>query len=388
MAGSIARPLRHRQPEHGVRQSQQLCPLSPWSLISDQLSSSCDSGCEAHNRKPSGRPGVAALAVVLLHSALAGRDFGGPFLGFDIFKHGYLGVDFFFVLSGFIIYHSTVGRGRTPTEYATARFRRVYLPYWPVGIAVALIYVTFPSVRHGTGEWSWLATLTLAPTDVHPALSVAWTLQHEVTFYVIFGLLYFARLLPLGLAVWALGIISYGRHLPFNIVNLEFLFGIAAVVLYREERASRLLLLLVPVFVGIWIFLGADADHRVWMGAAFACIVAPLAQIERKGLRVPPSLVALGAASYSLYLVHVPLVSMTARVVGGSWALFAASVVVSIIAGFAYHFVIEERAITKRSNPEVFAGSGAVTSVAGVRLLNRQKAKTGTATSSGHGERK
>lgn len=173
--------------------------------------------------------GIAALSVVLFHSALAGHDFGGPFLAFDIFQYGYLGVDFFFVLSGFIIYHSTVGRGRTLREYATARFRRVYLPYWPIGIAVALMYVTLPSLRHGSFPWGWPATLFLAPTDVRPALSVAWTLQHEVTFYVIFGLLYFARLLPVGLAAWALGMIFHGRHVPFDIVNLEFLFGIAAV---------------------------------------------------------------------------------------------------------------------------------------------------------------
>ena len=66
--------------------------------------------------------GLAALAVVMLHSSVAARDFGGVHTA--PLEYGYLGVDFFFVLSGFIIFHSTAGRDRTIKQYATARFRQ------------------------------------------------------------------------------------------------------------------------------------------------------------------------------------------------------------------------------------------------------------------------
>jgi len=302
--------------------------------------------------------GLAALAVVLHHAGLAGHDFGGPFVGYDLFLPGYLGVDYFFVLSGFIIYHSTVGVGRTPADYLSARFRRVYLPYWPVGLTIALLYVLLPTLSQRTTGWSWLPTLTLAPVDASPALSVAWTLKHEILFYGIFGLFYFARLLPLGLAAWAVAIIAYGQHLPFAAVNLEFFFGIAAVILYRTKRAHPALFLLAPIFVAIWVISGADPQHRVWMGAAFACVVAPLAQIESRGLSVPAPLVLLGAISYSLYLVHEPVISVTARLLPGSWPIFFGSVVAAILAGFAYHFAIEARVIKRRANPEVFTELG------------------------------
>ena len=86
-----------------------------------------------------GGRGLAALGVVLHHAGLAAGAFAGPFLGQSLLNLGYLGVDFFFVLSGFIIYHSTADRGRSLGQYSVARFRRVYLPYWPDGVGMALL---------------------------------------------------------------------------------------------------------------------------------------------------------------------------------------------------------------------------------------------------------
>src|SRR5215213_8938349 len=119
--------------------------------------------------------GLAALAVVLHHADHAGSSFGKEHIYSPLLHLGYLGVDFFFVLSGFIIFHSTVGRGRSAADYAWARFRRVYLPYWPIGLAIGLLYVLFPAMSASERSWAWLPTLTLLPVSSMPALSVAWT---------------------------------------------------------------------------------------------------------------------------------------------------------------------------------------------------------------------
>jgi exopolysaccharide production protein ExoZ len=286
--------------------------------------------------------GLAALAVVIHHSAQASREFGQ--LSVRPLEFGYLGVDFFFVLSGFIIYHSTVGRNRSPREYMLARFRRVYLPYWPVGIIVAGLYLLKPTIH----QWAWLPTLTLFPVDSAPALTVAWTLQHEILFYVVFGLFCFADLLPLGLAIWGIAIIVGVPHLAFEPINLEFLFGIVACLLYRSGRAYSVLIL-----PGIALgSLFAIYPDRLLVGAMFALLIAPIAQLEaQERIRVPRFLIILGAASYSLYLVHYPLVAAAAHL--GAPVLLI-GILVSVAAGLAYHFGVERHVIKAKWNPEVF----------------------------------
>jgi peptidoglycan/LPS O-acetylase OafA/YrhL len=318
--------------------------------------------CSAMNKPPTdtiaslqaGR-GVAALAVVLLHSALAARNFGGPFPAFALLSHGYIGVDYFFVLSGFIIYHSTIDRRRGLARYFSARFKRVYLPYWPVGIAIGLVYLMQPAMVGAHRDWSWLSTLTLVPIDRPPALSVAWTLQHEILFYGLFGLFYFSGLLPLGTIAWAICIVAIRKHVLFDPVNLEFLFGMLAAVLYRARQARPALALMAPILFAVWIWAGADETTRVLIGAALACLVAPLAQAERNGIKIPRPLILLGAASYSLYLVHTPIISIVERLLDQSWAILAAGIVSSLITAWLYQTLVEARVVARKTNPEVFA---------------------------------
>ena len=99
---------------------------------------------------------AAAIAVVLHHAAASATAFAGqgPALLTSIFKFGYLGFNFFFVLSGFIIYYSTYGKKSNPRRFATARFTRIFLPYLPIGIALALAYIMFPAPSASDREWS------------------------------------------------------------------------------------------------------------------------------------------------------------------------------------------------------------------------------------------
>jgi exopolysaccharide production protein ExoZ len=192
--------------------------------------------------------------------------------------------------------------------------------------------------------WGWLPTLTLLPVSASPALTVAWTLQHEMLFYVMFALFYFGNLLWLGLAVWALAIVL-GPHgnIPLALINLEFLMGIATAWLYRRGIGHPALLVFALVVVAGWAAVGARRDLSVLIGLACAAVILGLANLERRGrLRVPEWLVILGAASYALYLVHGLVISMVARIMPASWiAILFAGVAASILAGFAYYLLVE-----------------------------------------------
>lgn len=136
---------------------------------------------------------LAAMAVVLHHAVLSVTAFVDvpPLLIQILFEYGYLGVDFFFVLSGFIIHYTMSLSPRPAGKFAFDRLARIMLPYWPVGIGLALAYMLLPSLSDSGRAWGWVSTSTLFPTNLPPALSVAWTLQHELVFYFIYAALYF-----------------------------------------------------------------------------------------------------------------------------------------------------------------------------------------------------
>lgn len=118
--------------------------------------------------------GLAALGVVFHHTAMGTNYFVGkiPVWLNSIFEHGFLGVDFFFVLSGFIIMSSHFDDEKSVAAlktYGIKRFVRIFPPYWPVSIALMLSYFLLPSLSQGaSGDYSLLSSLLLLPDNPPP----------------------------------------------------------------------------------------------------------------------------------------------------------------------------------------------------------------------------
>ncbi len=309
---------------------------------------------------------LAALAVVVLHAKSSTEVFIGapPPAVAAVAEFGYLGVDFFFVLSGFIIFHTSAGRSQRSgwrRSFAVGRLVRIFVPYLPVGLGMALLYSFAPGVGLRDAQWSWLSTVTLLPTGAPPALTVAWTLQHELVFYALaFLFLGWARPLLLA-ALWATAIAGWwlafgGLDRPptqsvaavlLHPINLEFLFGMAAAWMVRNRRFDRPLLLCLvgSAFILLFFAAGATKPLSVIFGLGIAFLVPVLVRIEQAGrISVPRWLQLLGDASYALFLVHNPLISVSSRIVAavaphwlaGICAGLAASVAGSLIFYLAY----------------------------------------------------
>jgi exopolysaccharide production protein ExoZ len=327
-----------------------------------------DTSSEKINSLQAGRA-VAALSVVAHHASMSTADFVGilPHAIGNVLGFGWLGVDFFFVLSGFIIYHTTLTKAagvQGAKSYAKSRITRIFVPFLPISIALMLLYTLLPSLSASSRDWSVLASLSLLPVG-SPALTVAWTLQHEVVFYAIFALGFFTGRLWLVLGMWAAAIVAcalLGLHpavrpvsILLSLINLEFLFGIGCAILsFRRHRHDGWLYPAVAVAsFAVWGMLGFERVLSPIAGLGIAAIIVPVVRLELVGrLRVPGWAVFLGAASYAIYLIHNPLLSIAARVaarlpvLSNVYVATLFGVFATIIAGCLYHLWLEKPAST------------------------------------------
>jgi len=335
--------------------------------------------------------GLAALWVLLYHiNAISIARLGKPW-GDELFREGLLGVDFFFVLSGFIIYHihaRDLGQPEKAPRYLLKRFFRIY-PLLFVVLSVKLFYALVLGAggvpEHKlNAEVIFSSFLLLPVSDTHgglPLIDVAWTLSHEFLFYGLFGMgILLGRRFLLGLfTAWGLLVFSIGGFWPgqaglliqflFNPHNLQFMAGLAVgIVAERNFLSSRSgLCLLAFGLVGLVVGLAAFPAFvqqsalvkRLCWGAVFSLIVAGSVEIERaRPVAVPRWLTLLGDASYSVYLVHSSiqvLLVLTCHAIATDLGLTHFSflslvAILSLLGAIGVHFAIEKplQAITSR----------------------------------------
>lgn len=309
--------------------------------------------------------GLAAFGVLTHHIAVSidrwhGEGFTPPGLGL-----GWVGVDLFFVLSGFIMVWTTqtAGHGFKPAAaFWTRRVLRVYPPYWAAWAMAAALTAVLPGIVTvvSTGFWQ---SLFLWPAEHPPFLQPGWTLVYELWFYLGFGVLMLAprRFLPALLAGWAFGVIATALgvgldtgpvlHVIANPLTLNFLMG-AGVALgltrWRGAPPAWILFGLIG-FGALWLLAGAfyvtETGWNEWTrmlacGPASALLLAGAALLDRQGRLTPPRpLVTLGDWSYALYLTHQPIVYavtlLSAQTFGVGWT----GVGVAVLGGLTLPFL-------------------------------------------------
>ncbi|QFU74769.1 acyltransferase [Halioglobus maricola] len=293
--------------------------------------------------------GLAILLVFLFHAlgvSVGQIDAPVPFW-LSYIAAGSSGVTLFFVLSGFLLslpwLRYASGEGHLPgvRNYYVARVLRI--------VPLYLVAVLFASVV--TGNWAVglrAALFQFVGFDIFPYSVVWWTLTTEVQFYLVLPLLALALLRP-GWTRWVcvfagvawLGAYSYtfvypGGDQPIRSYWLTkslfgrlpaFLIGVLAAWCYLRCRGlgwERQRLAATLIIIGAWLCLGWVLQlslelgkrsewswhlHHSYEALLWAIIVLALllgAPFARRVL-VNRSLAILGKLSYSLYLVHVPI---------------------------------------------------------------------------------
>ena len=331
---------------------------------------------------------IAALLIVFYHASRS--IFENPKywdrvpLG-GVFDFGSSGITFFFVLSGFIIYHAherDLGRPEQVQPYLWKRFRRIYPIYWLVVILVLPIYFTVHSFGYGfeTHPEVIMSSFLLIHLQSQLAvMRVAWTLFHEVLFYALFALaIWRVRVGFVALGLWfaastqaldpALSPALVGFYLSY--LHLLFGFGLAARRLLGKmvvPRPRRLILLSGAII----LVLAADQDYggllsEMWstLGFGVGCTLAlvGVVELERQGrLTTPGWLILLGNASYSIYLVHFFTLSLLAKLAWSSGAMrlpdslvYLAMVAIATASGVLFHLWVERPLLARLPQKLVF----------------------------------
>lgn len=267
--------------------------------------------------------GVAILMVVFYHfttryfDAYNFAETPDTYLNFP----GWLGVDLFFIISGYCI-SLTVEKIHTLSGFWAARFSRLQPAYMACAILTFVTLLLFPmpdgqaSVVQLIGNFLWLNTV---PNLIPPIDGVYWSLIVEMKFYFYFGLFWFIhhnpkRILHFFTALVLLGIITQemGKNLDIpeiaQLINEHilifpysalFLFGIA-LQHFSDIRTREAISYFVLSVVCILI---CDRYEDVLL---YALALLPLSVlfIRLKNRFSFQPLIFIGIMSYSWYLLH------------------------------------------------------------------------------------
>ncbi|WP_042887524.1 acyltransferase family protein [Cupriavidus necator] len=294
--------------------------------------------------------GLAAAFVVVFHSGLALGGPDAPVLGWltdNVIKRGHVGVDVFFVISGFIIAWVAVLARPTPERPLSFLIRRGFRlapPYWTMSAIHALLLNPVTPAAFAA-SLAFLPTSTAqAPYYGYPALYVGWSLNYELAFYGAFalGLLLAGRrallvvlalfaLATLVLPWWRFGTLvgDPAQGYPFaspwlamasNPLVLEFLLGCLLAWAYARWRhlltpaiALGMLATGGAAFALSLPLVGPDFS-LIGRGLPAALLLAGVVAAEHAGvLRVPRALVWLGELSFALYLTHPTVIEGVKR---------------------------------------------------------------------------
>jgi peptidoglycan/LPS O-acetylase OafA/YrhL len=323
-------------------------------------------------RALTGVRGVAAAVIVLYHFGDV-QLYGGGNIAYYRIPHGYLPVDLFFMLSGYVIgltYKDAFGSGSL-RNFATFMLKRVARLY-PAYLAIGLLYVA--KIAAGLSGQDTLSMFSASDIVgnllmmtgwglyIHPLMGVSWAASAEMGSYLLVPLLMLVtiRRSPLicGLtvvaalaAIYAVSISGRGSSGPLDVTNgnsfypmlravAGFTLGLA---MYRfadvMDRLSTTAqdVLLAAILIAIIVTVSLAAGDRL-LYLLFIPLVAVLSRDGRLAqLLFGNALVyRLGIISYSIYLLHPLFLSFAVR----AWRHFGQTEIAYLVASAVCFIVI------------------------------------------------
>jgi peptidoglycan/LPS O-acetylase OafA/YrhL len=300
----------------------------------------------------------AALAVVLNHLS----TWGVVSLPGQLSQLGYVGVAFFFVLSGFVLAWGTQP-GLPPRRFYRRRFARV----WPSHVTMLCVAAVVPVVSVARG---WVGAVAngllvqawfLGRPDVQYGMNgPSWSLSCEAFFYAVFPLAaWLVRKLPrwtswsaagaLLLVALVADLVSPEAAYAFPPVRVsEFVLGLVAGMAVRDGWRPRIrlavagLVLVAGLGASLWL---PDPVPDTVMAVPFLLVILSAARLDlagRVGWLPGRALVFAGEASFAFYLVHELVIVNLRQHLTGIGVLDAVILVaIAAVCAVALHLGVE-----------------------------------------------
>jgi exopolysaccharide production protein ExoZ len=283
---------------------------------------------------------------------------------------GAVGVDVFFVISGFIMVVTTSDGKSGPSDFLAKRVARIVPIYWIVTLllfAIALAGLRPVGIMRVEPNWL-IKSLLFIPFDrdgrIEPLNAVGWTLNYEMYFYAFFAAFLILRqtLVRVSLLCMTMSTLTLfslrsdlGLYAKFytNPIIMEFVLGCALGYVFHRTQSIKFSnqafsigliisgIAIITIAQAITISLGITSELNGFMrpliwGMAGLLIVAGTVLLERSGHVVHADwLVALGNASYSIYLIHELILHATSKVAGALLPLGFLYLLVTFLVGIA-----------------------------------------------------
>ena len=239
---------------------------------------------------------IAASLVLLSHIAHKSDQYGIPSLEWYNFRG--VGVDLFFILSGFIICYTTYNKDIKPTKFIKKRIERLIPLYWLFTTFALFIYLFNPMlVNSSGGETNILYSYLLIPSSDKFLINNGWTLSYDFYFYLIFccflllNINHVKRFIYVFLFLCLIVLSNLISNVFFNnVIMLEFSLGIFLFLIFINFHLNKLLSIFF-IFIGMYVFIFQNyyGEIETFLGRALS-----------KGL--PVSLIFLGFLGLDKYL--------------------------------------------------------------------------------------
>lgn len=276
---------------------------------------------------------LSAIMIVGHHVALYINDESLPLIN-KIFYNGWIGVDVFFVLSGFILYYTSykkIGHKDQCKDFMFKRLSRIYPVYWVVLSAVLIVWPSYFGIRYEMKDI--VKSYLLIPQTKLPVLGVTWFLSYVVFFYLMFAMIiYFNKKISYPLIFsWFIGVLlnSFGivqhTNFYFNFIFsnhfIEIVAGcMIALVFIRKPIKKPILTFLSGFMLFLFIFnkiingsiLRDSTESKFLFSLAVGLIILGCAVYESSNdLDFPKSILVIGDASYAIFLTHFNILAFS-----------------------------------------------------------------------------